>query len=67
MRNWLCDVLSQLVQRIYVNDLLFFNQYVNAGKKLACRELQWQNVTRQEDHNKCDQIQEKSRNQISLL
>ena len=24
-------------------------------------------VTRQEDHNKCDQLQDKSRNQISLL
>ena len=32
IRNWLCDVLSQLVQWIYVTDLLFFDQYVSLVK-----------------------------------
>jgi len=35
--------------------------------KLRERQNQWQEVTRQEYHNNCDQLEDKSRNQISLL
>jgi len=35
--------------------------------KLHQHQNQWQEVARQEDHNKCNKLQDKSRNQFSLL